>query len=91
MIPSLKLINDVDLLVTFDYNASVVEEIKKQIPWPGYKWDKAKKAWIIRSDFIEEICAILTTYFHTFHLDPSCEKVFEAYKKIDETFVPEGL
>jgi len=89
MIPSLKLTNDVDLVVTFDYNSSVVEQIKKQIPWPGYKWDKARKAWIIRADFIEEICAILTTYFHTFHLDPSCDKVFAEHKKNEDCFVKE--
>jgi hypothetical protein len=91
MMPSITLQNDHDLILRFDYSANAVARIKADIPKGGYKWSKTEKAWIIHKDFLEEACEILKKEFGRFTLDKSCDAIFAEHKKVDETFVGEGL
>jgi len=93
MIPTITLKNDVELSVRFDYNTAATADIKKAIPWPGYKWDKERKVWLVHKSFLQEVCEIMNVYFKGFSLDPSCDALFRQKPRqradIDDVFVEE--
>lgn len=75
-----KLINDTDILVTFDFNWEIVNDIKK-IDRNYRKFDKALGAWILTVD--RNSLRDILLFFHEYNIDISSEieSIIEKQKK----------
>lgn len=62
--------DDSQVKVEFPYKKEVVAEIKKEVPWPGYKWNAGEKCWLIQNDFADYAVDILHNAFGKVDVHP---------------------
>ena len=84
MTPKITPHNDTQVRIEFDYRKEAVEQIKSEIPWPGYKWDKNLKCWIIENSFADYASDIMMAIFGEVEIHPDVYKRIQAMREHEE-------
>lgn len=57
-------IKDNSLILRTPYNPSFVSDLKAQIPATSRKWDATSKVWIVSTQYLKQVEALLWQYYH---------------------------
>jgi hypothetical protein len=82
--PTIKMHNDHEIKVEFDYDPEAVKQIKAEIPGPGRRWDGKNKCWIVQVDFADYASDILTNVFGGVDIDGEVYKHIKAMRKHEQ-------